>query len=726
MTLSAEDIRSWKIDLSDKEEKRLDYTVKSHPEDSDKPSIITFKGNTKSFIDAAQNARNILNKRGASKEIDGIEAKVLDVKAKGSVEVTLQVKDDKGRGNAIVEFYNPKKKSTQCSIVMKKSKDYDERYVKIIAHKVVQPILDAFLNNDLDETNVNDVIKNIEKSEEKSENNLNKRKRPFINYAESDENTSMEIDSEFDDKMEVDMKSKEEKKQNNKLCNKRNDQSKEKDINHQQKNKKQKEEEIKVIIENKFDNEKVKDIPDSVKPIISNDVNCIYTVAGDGSCGASSAAVFLFGDEIYGHNLRKMINEFMAHHFQSKYKLKTPFPLERNIGNNKKVTFQNEEEFCEFLLNSKESSHMWMDSEDLCVLSDLFQLNIKIISTDSISSVPTVNNITPDKVMKKYAKADLAEKELVLIHENDDHFNVVLPRSENITKKGSLSKALFKGISISDFILNKQHVKENIDKDSNKIADHQSNDYNKLKEEYDNTIMELRRKTEQLEKIKIELRDINQIKDLDAKLEGKTMSEPTEREETNPSPIEKPQTTVREKTNPSTIEKSKPTSRDSQFNCNDCDFQTTSVWFLNKHRNIKHCNESNKEGVTCNQCNVIFYIKSEFMVHRKNEHIEMVGRCRKFKEGQCPFSSKHCWWRHDDNTYENKEPICVHCKMTFETRRHLMSHMKENHPSSVPICKKFENKDCRFNDKFCWFRHTTLSQKQDFHKAAENPDPPSQ
>ena len=50
--------------------------MKSHPEDSDKPSIITFKGNTKSFIDAAQNARNILNKRGASKEIDGIEAKV--------------------------------------------------------------------------------------------------------------------------------------------------------------------------------------------------------------------------------------------------------------------------------------------------------------------------------------------------------------------------------------------------------------------------------------------------------------------------------------------------------------------------------------------------------------------------------------------------------------------------------------------------------------------------
>ena len=119
------DIHNWKIDLNKDEENRSEYAVKNHPDDTDTPTIITFKGNTKSFIEAANNAKNIL-KRGASKEMNGIEAKVLDVNSKGSVEVTLEVKDDKGRGNGCVVFYNPKKKTTQCSIVIKKSKDNSE------------------------------------------------------------------------------------------------------------------------------------------------------------------------------------------------------------------------------------------------------------------------------------------------------------------------------------------------------------------------------------------------------------------------------------------------------------------------------------------------------------------------------------------------------------------------------------------------------------------------
>ena len=55
-----------------------------------------------------------------------------------------------------------------------------------------------------------------------------------------------------------------------------------------------------------------------------------------------------------------------------------------------------------------------------------------------------------------------------------------------------------------------------------------------------------------------------------------------------------------------------------------------------------------------------------------------------------------------------------------------MTHIKQNHPSSVPVCRKFEKKDCRFNEAFCWFKHINSSQKVDFHIGAENPDPPSQ
>ena len=112
------------------------------------------------------------------------------------------------------------------------------------------------------------------------------------------------------------------------------------------------------------------------------------------------------------------------------------------------------------------------------------------------------------------------------------------------------------------------------------------------------------------------------------------------------------------------------------------------------------------------------------MNQRKIYHIETVGRCRKYKEGQCPFSSKHCWWKHDELIHESKELKCIKCNNVFETKSNLMCHIKESHSSAVPACKQFENGDCKFNEKFCWFRHVNKKQELDFHKTAENLDPP--
>ena len=78
MARSDDDLFSWKIDDSYEEEQRQEYVLKSHPEESEDPNIITLKGNTKSFIEAAQNAKHVF-KRRASKHINGIEAKVLDL-----------------------------------------------------------------------------------------------------------------------------------------------------------------------------------------------------------------------------------------------------------------------------------------------------------------------------------------------------------------------------------------------------------------------------------------------------------------------------------------------------------------------------------------------------------------------------------------------------------------------------------------------------------------------
>ena len=333
----------------------------------------------------------------------------------------------------------------------------------------------------------------------------------------------METDFEVLEKMEIDENT-----------------NKENDRNNKKHKKKPKEEPRKNLSDKSAENEKVKEIPSSCNHLLGNDL-CVYVVPGDGSCGASSAAVYLLGDEIYGPKLRSMINRFIAQHFKLKYKLMTYFPLERNIGTNKKITFNNENEFCEFLVNSEESCFMWMDSVDLCALSDLFQLKIKVISTGLMESDPSINTIVPDKEMKKFSKANLGEKELVLIHENENHFNVVLSKSDKIIKDGTISSALLNG-NLNVFLCQKEQDEKNSSSD----VDEQSKELNKLKEEYENTISELRKRITESEKLKIELRDIRQAKDLSDKLNHKTKNEEEPKHQSAFRTIKKPQPKARD------------------------------------------------------------------------------------------------------------------------------------------------------------------------------------
>ena len=63
----------------------------------------------------------------------------------------------------------------------------------------------------------------------------------------------------------------------------------------------------------------------NLKPVPKNILNfCnkgdkIYTVPGDGACGANSVAAHLFKDEIFGPKLRQQINDFKVKHWHRKY-----------------------------------------------------------------------------------------------------------------------------------------------------------------------------------------------------------------------------------------------------------------------------------------------------------------------------------------------------------------------------------------------------------------------
>ena len=114
------------------------------------------------------------------------------------------------------------------------------------------------------------------------------------------------------------------------------------------------------------------------------------------------------------------MNIFMARHFDYKYKFKTQcspeYPFERKVGGGGKVSFTDPQELCRYLSKSEESMYMWTDSEDLAVLSDMYQIKIQIITNRGPNKEPTINWIYPDTDMAKHASmtAKLKREDLIL------------------------------------------------------------------------------------------------------------------------------------------------------------------------------------------------------------------------------------------------------------------------------------------------------------------------
>ena len=84
---------------------------------------------------------------------------------------------------------------------------------------------------------------------------------------------------------------------------------------------------------------------------------------------------------------------------------------------------------------------MWSDSEDLSILADMFQIKIKVITVKGPNDKkPTVNWIYPCEGLKQFAELKNVEmNDMVLLHDNDIHFNLVISEDSDLAKYGSLS-----------------------------------------------------------------------------------------------------------------------------------------------------------------------------------------------------------------------------------------------------------------------------------------------
>ena len=109
-----------------------------------------FRGK-RSFGKALEGLKGIMVK-GEQKKIEDVEYKALDARIQGAgLEIIVEVKANKNRGEAILKVYGPKEDiKKENSVTITKSKKSDSKYVVILAEKVIKPLMNGFLSGEIE------------------------------------------------------------------------------------------------------------------------------------------------------------------------------------------------------------------------------------------------------------------------------------------------------------------------------------------------------------------------------------------------------------------------------------------------------------------------------------------------------------------------------------------------------------------------------------------------
>ena len=691
---------------------------------------ISYRG--KRSFGIALDALKVLLKKGSGGEVENVAYKVLDARKSGSELVyDIEVIEDGNRGMSVLKLYGPNKQKEYTALITK-NKLCDAKFVSILSIKVIKPLIIKLLNGanksaalNVDEKNIfcdkcnksfqtvldiNDhmvKVHNIPKNEEKL-SPAHKRMRKL----------SMEpMDVDSDELSENNIK---------KVC---------------------KNEELPMDLDitvcPSTHNANIKNIPDELKSFVTpGDV--IYVVPGDGACATNCVAAKIFGDEAFGPLVNIKKNRFMARHWETRYETVTPCsketPFVRKLNGNE-VIFTNPKLLKDFLNKSDEAAYMWCDSEDLAVLADMYQVKFKIVKRfKDPSKKPLVFRIDPEVSMRQFAEIESGNiEEITLINENDDHFDLITSKECDLVKYGNLSKRY----RINQWIKSISEVAENTE-DVEKMK----TEYVKCKEsikqleaKYLECEKEVRKKTEENEKIVLELQEIKQLLKLkDEETVSKQIdsadSEDHSRQSSHLVEVQD-KTRVRlikcDKCNKDGIRENEIANHickqheedkkcEEEFNCIDCDFQGNSSPQLSKHIRLKHTLTKKTEScIKCNICGEEFNHKSDLMSHRKHMHAEKVAPCRNEKSGKCPYVAEVCWWSHSKKEEKAEEKIrCFMCNEVFRAIPELMIHKKNNHVNIVKKCEGFLQNRCRFKSTSCWYIHEDELDDQQKVKAKEN------
>ena len=823
------------IDDDEEEEVSNEYFEKSWP-DKD-PTGYLYKGKKRSFVNAVDTLKTFM-KKGNRRTSENVNIRIIDSREiPNGIEREVEVVKDKEKGNAVVKFYGPNKKKG-CTIIVNKTKNHDVKFALSLANEVVKPLLDSFISGEswkslfkvplsktmqkaLGKTRICDSCEKSFASDKTLAIHMNRYHggvkhfkceicdlkfdslSNLENHKKSEHEEQMEVDevspndeeqrklSEMNDKKVLQKRKRQEEKdklfeeQKKHEEKKKEDDKKSKVEEKKLESRKRKKQQKSLKISAVTDTSRKSQYPPNVSKIPQNIQHLVkrgslqYLIPSDGSCGIKSGATHIFRDPKYGEDFRKLINNHMADRWDY-YKNKVEFPYIRKVGvSGETVEFKvGEEQMFRDFLRSEKSTYLWTDSEDLQAMSNLYQMMIKIITTKGDNDTNSrVNWIGPDPELSAFKMLpEGIVPEMVLIHYEDVHYNLVIDADSDLAQFGALSNHVQSDEEKTSIMETENPAPENMDWTEDNSNEQKYEDLmNEYKKSQD-TIEMLKNKIEFLEK-KARTKPVVGKKsdifdeELDEEFIIHSKNTGFRRESPQFQPKSKklkPQfqcdqcnlmlesfglleshkqnhmvqslkfTCVEcdigfsdssllddhvKTTHGSKIEKQKlgkprgVAPKESQYNCNDCSFQGYSKIELEQHLKTTHHGPSEANKITCHTCAKMFYSKSDLMKHRKVEHIDIIKKCRFFAAGGCEFEKEVCWFRHDNEVEQSRTRKTPDLDNLFKCRFCEKTFQEK---SAFMLHRKNDHqrvvKQCRnYNEEGCSF-----TNEQCWYKHSEN------
>ena len=158
-------------------------------------------------------------------------------------------------------------------------------------------------------------------------------------------------------------------------------------------------------------------------------------------------------------------------------------------------------------------------------------------------------------------------------------------------------------------------------------------------------------------------------------------------------------------------------TKTKQYNCMECDHQTTEKFKLRKHIKLAHQATTSELQFKCRDCAQEFERMWSLRNHRRDSHGKSKKKCGNKADNLCKFGAndgEECWYDHTDSIQNADNSACQdykckNCEDKFSSKSQLLTHRKEKHQETVPECYSVkENRLCQYSDK-CRFRHEALS-----------------